>query len=86
MVIKVLVSTFSGSSYIITVGDEEHIDELVSKIEAASVGAKYLLPLDYSKEVEDKLRRIRSSLSSYAKLLIDEALYDMNLDRQLSHR
>jgi len=84
--LRVLVSKFSGSSRIITIGDEEHLDELISKLEAESRDAKYFLPLGYSETVEEKLRRIRGSLSPYTKQLVDELLYDMALDLLLSRQ
>ncbi len=84
--VEVLVSRFSGSYDIITIGEEAHLDELVDKLEREAKDAIYFLALGYSEEIEERLRRVRGSLSSYTQLLLDEMLYDMNRDRQLFYR
>lgn len=83
--LRVLVSKFSGNSYIIEIGDET-LDELITKLEREARGAKYFLPLGYSEEVEQKLRRIRGCVDPYTQQLLDEAIYDMSLDRMLGKR
>jgi hypothetical protein len=84
--IRVVVSEFRGSGYIITFNGDEHVDEILRLLEHASKTAKYLLVIDpVPPEFEEKLRIVRRGcFNGYLELLLDEVLEDLEIDKKLS--
>ncbi len=80
-----LVSNFWGKSFFVEFRGDESVDEILDRLEQASKGAKYILPIGPIPDTfVEKLKVVRRGCyNSQLEWLISEILEDIALDRAL---